>query len=91
MYWVYVVLNKTAGKRYIGQTNDLERRIAEHNGLSVKFNRYTGKYPGNWELVFRNQHSTRADAMKYEKWLKSGTGRKWLDEQFGRASASKAD
>ncbi|MBC8183189.1 GIY-YIG nuclease family protein [candidate division KSB1 bacterium] len=39
-FWVYV-LELTNGKRYVGHTNNLERRIQEHkNSRSV----YTSKY-----------------------------------------------
>lgn len=30
-YTVYVLVSHSTGKRYAGQTNDLERRLAEHN------------------------------------------------------------
>ncbi|MBN2210394.1 MAG: GIY-YIG nuclease family protein [Sedimentisphaerales bacterium] len=36
MFWVYILINRTAGKRYVGQTDDLDRRLEEHNGQSVK-------------------------------------------------------
>jgi hypothetical protein len=29
--------------------------------------------------------------MKMEKWLKTGIGRKWLDDTIGRAGPPKAD
>jgi putative endonuclease len=91
MFWVYVLINRTAGKRYIGQTDDLDRRLIEHNGQSENSRRYTGKYQGKWELVYSEQHPSRSEAMKRERWMKSGIGRKWLDERIGRAGPSKAD
>jgi predicted GIY-YIG superfamily endonuclease len=30
-FWVYVLMSKTTGDIYIGQTNDLEARLQEHN------------------------------------------------------------
>jgi len=91
MFWVYVLLNQTSRKRYIGQTNDLERRIAEHNGLSDNAHRFTRKFPGQWQLIHREKYQSRSEAMKREKWLKSGIGRNWLDKKFHRASPPKAD
>ena len=35
-YWVYIVTNKTNSTLYIGMTNDLERRMAEHRSGEVK-------------------------------------------------------
>lgn len=31
MYYAYVLKSQSTQKRYIGHTNDLERRLAEHN------------------------------------------------------------
>ena len=88
MFWVYVLINRTAGKRYIGQTDDLDRRMAEHNGQSENVRRYTSKYQGKWELVYSEQHSTRSKAMAREKWLKGTTGRRWINKHMGRAGPS---
>ena len=90
VYWIYVLINTTACKRYVGQTNDLERRMGEHNSLSNN-RRFTGKYPGRWELVHSEQYQTRSEAMQREKWLKSGTGRNWLDITVGKVSPPQAD
>ena len=88
---MYVLINRAAGRRYVGQTDDLSRRLAEHNGASTNARRFTGKYPGEWQLLHQETFSTRSAAMRRERWLKSGVGRAWLDAEFGRASPPKAD
>ncbi len=76
MYWAYVLKSKTSGKLYYGQTNDLEKRVYSHNhGLS----RYTRKR-GPWELVYSKNFATRAEAMRFEKFLKSGKGRQLIKD-----------
>ena len=69
MYWVYVLINHTAGNRYIGQTNNLKRRLEEHNGTNQNPHRFTSKYPGTWELLYSESYLTRAEAMSKEKWF----------------------
>jgi putative endonuclease len=91
MFYVYVLKNKQAGKRYIGQTNDLNRRIAEHNGKGTNPKCYTRKFPGLWQLIYSEEYPTRSEAMKREKWLKSGIGRQWLNDNISKASPLKAD
>ena len=67
-YFVYIIYNKVADKYYIGQTYDLEKRISEHNsGVS----KYTAKYSGGWKIVYNEKFSTRANAMRREKFLKN--------------------
>jgi putative endonuclease len=77
-FWVYVLESETTGKIYIGHTSDLERRLREHNdGESGKL-RYTRKQMGPWRLAYSEDWTTRSEAMRREKELKSGQGREWL-------------
>jgi len=91
VFYVYVLISRTAAKRYVGQTDNLARRVAEHNDPKHNPCKFTTKHPGPWELVHHEEFHTRSEAMKREKWLKSGIGRKWLDVTIGRASPPKAD
>ena len=91
VFYVYVLISRTAAKRYVGQTNDLARRVGQHNDPEHNRCKFTTKHPGPWELVYHEEFDTRSEAMKREKWLKSGIGRKWLDITIGRASPPKAD
>jgi putative endonuclease len=77
MEWdVYVLHNKIANKIYIGQTNDLERRLLEHN--EKRGNHFTAKYKGKWELIYKEEFKTRKEAIKREKQLKSYRGREFV-------------
>jgi putative endonuclease len=88
MYTVYVLLSKSTGKHYTGQTDNLQIRFNAHNtGLA----HYT-KRRGPWELVYSEELPTRALALAGEKFLKSGRGRQCLKEKLnGRASPPQAD
>ena len=73
MFYVYILKNAQA-KNYVGHTNNIERRIIEHNsGLSP----YT-KNRGPWVLVYSEAFESRGEAMKRERFLKSGKGREFL-------------
>ena len=77
-YWVYILQNEITGKLYKGQTSDLEKRIERHNSQEPGSMRYTYKQKGPWRLIYPEEHSTRSQAMKREKYLKSGQGRDWI-------------
>ena len=85
MYVVYVLQSETYKRMYIGMTNDLERRIKEHNNGKTKSTRYYKP----WKVLFIESFSTRLEAREREKYLKSGIGRKWLDEMFPNYRASR--
>ena len=89
-FWVYVLISESTGKRYTGQTDDLDRRLTEHNGASINLRRYTSRDAGPWKLVHSELYPSRAEAMRREKWLKSGIGREWLNATIGRASPPQA-
>ena len=88
MFTGYILRSLSTGKLYIGQTEDLERRLNEHGTGGSRYTR--GRGP--WELVYQEAHPTRAEAMNREKALKSGQGRAWLKNTLnGRARPPEAD
>ena len=91
MFYVYVLTSTSSGKRYIGQTEDVQRRLKQHNTPEHNPRKFTSRNAGPWELRHVEQYPTRAEAMRREKWLKSGAGREWLDSSIGRASPPQAD
>ncbi len=90
MYCVYVLESQSTRMRYVGQTQDLDARLAKHNSHDTSGTRFTGKNPGPWIVVHREEYSTRSQAMVREKWLKSGVGREWLEQQVAQSAESAA-
>ena len=74
MYFVYVIGSKTRGTKHIGQTNNLERRIKEHNS---RIGRFTSN-KGPWVLLYSEVFESRELAIQREKVLKSGKGRELI-------------
>lgn len=71
-YIVYVLLSVSAKKSYVGLTNNLEKRLKEHNSGSSTFT----KMYKPWKLIYTEEYENREDASKREKYLKSASGRK---------------
>ncbi len=66
MFYVYVVKSMKNGTLYLGSTNDLKRRLSEHNsGLSS----YTKKY-APYGLVYYEAYKSESDARRRESNLK---------------------
>jgi putative endonuclease len=74
MYTLYVLKSKVAKKSYVGITDDLSRRINEHN-LGKNF--YTKRYCP-WRIIYTEEMRDRNEARRREKYLKSAAGRKFL-------------
>ena len=65
MFYVYILKDQN-GKLYIGYTNDLQRRIAEHNRQKV----YTSKRMSSPRLIYYEAYLDKDMAFGREKKLK---------------------
>jgi len=71
-YYVYILQSLKTKKLYIGHTDNLARRLREHN--TGRGGRYT-RQNGPWELVYYSgPYPDRASAAKWERYLKSARG-----------------
>lgn len=72
-YFVYI-LRTSSNTLYIGQTNNLERRLEEHKDRKSKSAKYIRHFPF-FNLVYSEKYSTRKEAMQREfqlkKWSKA--------------------
>ena len=74
MFWVYVLKSQDHNKFYTGQTDNLERRLQEHNeGKSIYSRRYRP-----WRVVYTETYGTAVEAISREQYLRSAAGRRWL-------------
>ena len=79
-YYVYVLESLSSGKRYVGSTSKPpEARLREHNGGSNRWTRPNRPF----KLVYYEEHQSRAEAGRRERFLKSGAGRRIRDELAG--------
>ncbi len=84
MFFVYILRSERDQSFYIGQTDDLKKRLDLHNqGLSA----YTSnKLP--WKLVYTEEYNTRKEAIIREKFLKKQRNRKFYESLFDNWSGS---
>lgn len=76
MFYTYILKSISSGKLYIGQTNNIVKRLERHN---TNMSLYT-KNKGPYELIYSKKFTTRGEAMIYEKKLKSFKNKKYILE-----------
>jgi putative endonuclease len=82
MFFAYVLQSAARKKRYVGSAADVVQRLGQHNaGLS----RWT-KSARPWNLVYQEAFETRAEAVRRERYFKSGKGREELDRILGNGA-----
>ena len=87
LFWVYVLKCKD-DSFYIGQTDDIKRRIDDHKKGKVSWTK--SRLP--IEIILLEEYGSRKEAVNREKDLKTGFGRKWLKREYaeGRLTARQA-
>lgn len=74
MYFVYILESLKDKRLYKGLTNNLERRLYEHNHGKMKSTK--GYRP--WKLIYFEEFEDKEKARKRELYFKSGTGRELI-------------
>jgi putative endonuclease len=78
MHYVYVLRSKTDDGFYIGYSVNLRKRSEEHiAGVS-----FATSYRGPWMLIYYEAYLNQTDALGRERYLKSGSGRRFLKAQL---------
>ena len=73
-YYIYVLESEKDGNRYIGYTQNLKRRLEEHNkGLS-----FSTSFRRPFRLIYFEGCLNENDAKRREHYLKSTQGRRFL-------------
>ncbi len=77
MIKVYVLKSLVAEKYYVGMTENIQRRLKQHNNGKSKFTK--GYMP--WVFIYSEEFPDYKTARVREKYLKSTAGKNWLRKQ----------
>ena len=81
MYQVYVLRSLKNGKRYVGMTSqDLVEKLKEHNYGATQWTKRNKPF----ELAYSLKFEDKSEALKKEKFFKTGGGRRVLDRLVGK-------
>ncbi|MDD5135719.1 MAG: GIY-YIG nuclease family protein [Candidatus Omnitrophica bacterium] len=67
MYYVYVIQSLKTNTYYIGCTEDLSKRLREHNRNRTK----STKNKGPWYLVYKEEIIDKHNALLRERYIKA--------------------
>ena len=77
-YYVYVLKSLKDNNWYTGYTNNIKKRISEHN----QGKNFSTKHRRPFELIYYEACKCKEDAIAREKYLKSGMGKKYLKNRM---------
>jgi predicted GIY-YIG superfamily endonuclease len=78
MYYVYILKSQKDNSNYIGATNDLRKRIKQHNQYCSRYTSTKAPYNLIWYCAFISKQK----AYDFEKYLKSSSGHAFLKKRF---------
>ena len=77
-YYTYVLKSDVDERLYKGHTDDLKKRLIQHNSGKTKSTK--GYTP--WQLVYFETFRTREESILREKYFKTGSGREFLKDKL---------
>lgn len=77
-FYTYVLLSLKDNKCYVGHTNDLKRRLEEHNNGK----NFSTKSRKPFKLIYYEACLDENDAKQREKYLKNTVGRRYLSRRL---------
>jgi len=85
MDWFLYILKSISRpeKVYIGSTNDIERRLEDHN----RGNTRSTKYYVPWKIVYSEEYATKSEARKRERQLKNWKNRERIENLISKSSS----
>jgi putative endonuclease len=78
-FHLYILQSRATSRYYIGQTCELEQRIAYHNANYSK----SLKNRGPWDLVYTEHYATRTEALRRERQIKSWKDPRMIEKLVG--------
>jgi putative endonuclease len=85
MLYVYVLRSEADAGFYIGYTKNLRARLSEHQAG----NSFATSHRNPWKLIYYEAYLNQDDALGRERYLKSGSGRRFLKAQLRNYLAEK--
>jgi putative endonuclease len=80
MFYTYLLKSKKNGHLYTGTTNDLRKRLKQHNEGKSNFTKKNIPY----ELIYYEACLNEKDAGSRELFLKSGIGKRYIKNRLKR-------
>jgi putative endonuclease len=80
VFYVYVLRSESDSGFYIGFSTNLRARLRQHQAGES----FATSHRGPWKLIYYEAYLNQEDALGREKYLKSGSARRFLRAQLRR-------
>ena len=81
-HYVYILYSTSRDRYYIGSTSDVAERLKRHNAGATSSTK--GGRP--WKIVYREEFSTKSEALKRENQIKRQKSGVYLEQLIGSSA-----
>ena len=79
MFYVYIIKSLKNRDIYVGSTDNINKRVKLHNAGKVR----STQFYKPWKLLEYKEFQTRSEAVKHERFLKTGQQKEGLKRKYG--------
>jgi putative endonuclease len=85
-YWVYILQSESTDRYYCGYSDNVQRRLNQHNDPEYRGSRTTKVLKGPWNVIWTQECKSRSQAVLLERKIKKrGIGRYLTDAQLAES------
>jgi putative endonuclease len=88
-YWVYIIQSQSTGRYYCGYSDNVDRRLSQHNDPQYQLTQTTKIWKGPWRVIWTQEYANKSEAVALERKIKKrGIGR-YLEDQLAEIPSGK--
>jgi putative endonuclease len=70
-FWVYIIQSQSSGRYYCGYSDNVERRLNQHNDPEYRGTRTTKVFAGPWKVLWTYKCASTGEAVVLERKIKN--------------------
>ena len=80
-YWVYIIQSQSTSRYYCGYSDNVERRVNQHNDPEYRGSRTTKVFQGPWNIIWTKECPNRSEAVALERKIKKRGISRYLNDR----------
>jgi putative endonuclease len=84
-YWVYIIQSQSSGRYYCGYSDNVDRRVSQHNDPKYQLTRTTKIWKGPWQIIWTQECANESEAVVLERKIKKRGIDRYLQAQLAES------
>jgi putative endonuclease len=89
-FWVYILESESTGRYYCGYSDNVHRRLNQHNDPEYRGSRTAKALQRPWKVIWTQESANKSEAVVLERKIKKRGIRRYLDDQLAEFRPAEA-